>query len=120
MIEVREPKSLDGSPAHVKGPCRIYKPGDRITIATSPSRLVLGETDSVCLEALSAIMPLSSALCRDTTESWDYVDKIRYFCCPDVERPVIFKVERMPVEPDEVPLRTSNKRSSKLKRRPSP
>jgi len=55
--------------------------------------------------AFSAIMPLTSAMCRDVTEPWDYVGEIRYFSCPDVERPVVFKVERVPVRQGEVPLR---------------
>jgi len=105
VVEVPEPKSRDGLTTHVRTPCRIYKVGDRITVATSPARLVLGETDSVCLEALGAMLPLTSAFCRETTEPWDYVGRIRYWCCPDVERPVVFKVERAPVEPGEVPLR---------------
>jgi uncharacterized repeat protein (TIGR04076 family) len=50
-------------------------------------------------------MPLTSAMCRDVTEPWDYTDEIRYFSCPDVERPVVFRVERIPVEQGEVPLR---------------
>ena len=110
VVEVPDPRSRDGSPTHVRTRCRIYEVGDRITVATNPARLVLGETDSVCLEALSAILPLTSAFCRETTEPWDYVDRIKYFCCPDVERPVVFKVERIPVEQGEVPLRFDDKK----------
>jgi uncharacterized repeat protein (TIGR04076 family) len=43
---------------------------------------------------------------REVTEKWDYIDKIKYFSCPDSERPVTFKVERIPVKQGEVPLRT--------------
>jgi uncharacterized repeat protein (TIGR04076 family) len=39
------------------------------------------------------------------TGPWDYMDQIKYFSCPDSERPVVFKVERVPVEQGEVPLR---------------
>ena len=105
VVEVNEPKSLDGEPTHVTGPCKIYKVGDRITITSNPGRIVLGETDSVCLAAFSAILPLTSALCREITEPWDYMDQIKYFSCPDSERPVVFKVERTPVEMNEIPLR---------------
>jgi uncharacterized repeat protein (TIGR04076 family) len=96
VVDVKEPKSLDGKPTHVSGPCKIYRVGDRIT--SNPGRLVLEETDSVCLAALSAIMPLTSAMEREVAEPWDYVDKIKYFSCPDSERPVVFKVERIPVK----------------------
>lgn len=105
VVDVKEPKSLDGKPTHVSGPCKIYRVGDRITITSNPGRLVLEETDSVCLAALSAIMPLTSAMEREVSEPWDYVDKIKYFSCPDSERPVVFKVERIPVKQGETPLR---------------
>ena len=105
MVDVKEPVSLDGEPTHVSGPCKVYEKGDKITITGNPGRLVLGETDSVCLAAFSAVLPLTSAFCREVTESWDYMDKITYFSCPDSERPVIFKVDRIPVEQGDVPLR---------------
>ena len=68
VVEVNEPESLDGEPTHVSSPCKIYEVGDRITIMGNPGRMVLGETDSVCLAAFSAILPLTSAFCRDVTE----------------------------------------------------
>jgi len=105
VVDVPEPKSVDGEPTHVTGPCKVYKGGDRITITSNPGRIVLGETDSVCIAAFSAILPLTSAMCRDVTEPWDYTGEIRYFSCPDVERPVVFRVKRVPVEQGEVPLR---------------
>ena len=105
VIKGNEPESIDGEPTHVTGPCKVYEVGDRITITGNPGRMVLGETDSVCLAAFSSILPLTSALCRDVTEPWDYMDQIKYSSCPDSERPVIFKVERIPVEQGEVPLR---------------
>jgi uncharacterized repeat protein (TIGR04076 family) len=105
VVDIKEPSSIDGEPLHVSGPCKVYKKGDKITVTGNPGRIVLGETDSVCLAAFSAILPLTSAFCREVTEPWDYMDKIRYYSCPDTERPVIFKVDRIPVEQGEVPLR---------------
>ncbi len=105
VVEVNEPKSLDGEPTHVSGPCKIYGVGDRVTVTGNPGRLVLEETDSVCLAAFSAILPLTSAMCREVTEPWDYMDKIKYYSCPDSERPVVFRVTRVPVEQGEVSLR---------------
>jgi uncharacterized repeat protein (TIGR04076 family) len=81
----------------------MYKIGDKITITGNPGRLVLAETDSVCLAAFSAILPLTSALTREVTESWDYVDNIKYFSCPDSERPVVFKVERFEIQQSDYP-----------------
>ena len=105
VVEVPEPKSVDREPTHVTGPCKVYRVGDRITVTSNPGRIVLAETEGVCIAAFSAIMPLTSAMCREATEPWDYVGEIRYFSCPDVERPVVFRVERIPVEQGEVPLR---------------
>ena len=48
---------------------------------------------------------LTSAMEREVTEPWDYIDKIKYFSCPDSERPVSFKVKRLPVKQGEIPLR---------------
>jgi uncharacterized repeat protein (TIGR04076 family) len=98
VVDVQDPKSIDGDPTHVNGPCKIYKVGDKITITSNPGRLVLEETDSVCLAAFSAILPLTSAMERNVTEPWDYIDKIKFFSCPDSERSVTFKVERIPVK----------------------
>jgi len=105
VVEVGEPRSLDGGPTHVSGPCKMYRVGDRVTVVGNPGRLVLEETDAVCLAAFSAILPLTSALTREVSEPWDYVDKIKYYSCPDSERPVVFRVTRVPVEQGEVPLR---------------
>ncbi len=105
VVDVPEPKSVDGEPTHVTGPCKVYRVGDRITFTSNPGRIVMEETDGVCLAAFSAILPLTSAMCRDVTEPWDYMNKIKYYCCPDVERPVVFKVKRIPVEQGEVPIR---------------
>lgn len=64
VVEVSEPRSRDDLVTHVGDPCRVYRVGDRIAI--DPGWLVLSETDSVCLVALSAVLPLTSALCRET------------------------------------------------------
>ncbi len=103
VVDVSDPKSIDGEPTHVSGPCKMYKKGDKMTITGNPGQLVLSETDSVCLAAFSAILPLTSAMTREVTEHWDYMDKIAYFSCPDSERPVIFKVERIKVDQGDYP-----------------
>lgn len=103
VVKVGEPTSINGGSTHVTGPCKMYKIGDKITITGNPGRLVLTETDSICLAAFSAIIPLTSAMTREVTESWDYMDKIKFFSCPDSERPVVFKVERIEVQQEDYP-----------------
>ena len=103
VVEVGEPRSFDGGPTHVSGPCKMYRVGDKIALTGNPGRIVMDETDSVCLAAFSAMLPLTSAMTREVTEKWDYVDKIKYFSCPDTERPVVFRVERVEVSPREYP-----------------
>jgi len=103
VVEVGEPRSIDGGPTHVSGPCKMYKVGDKMTVVGNPGQLVMKETDAVCLAAFSAILPLTSAMTREVTEPWDYMDKIAYYSCPDSERPVVFKVERIEVERGEYP-----------------
>ncbi len=45
VVEVGEPKSIDGNPTHVTGPCKMYKVGDKMTVTGNPGRLLLEETD---------------------------------------------------------------------------
>ncbi len=103
VVDVKDPESIDGEPTHVSGPCKMHQVGDRMTVVGNPGRPALEETDSVCPAAFGAILPLTSALTRKVTEPWDYMDKIKYFSCPDSERPEIFKVERIEVEQEEYP-----------------
>jgi uncharacterized repeat protein (TIGR04076 family) len=103
VVDVGKTKSVDGGPTHVSGPCKMYKVGDKMTVVGNPGQLVMQETNAVCLAAFSAILPLTSAMTREVTEAWDYMDKIAYYSCPDSERPVVFKVERKEVEIGEYP-----------------
>ena len=98
VVEVNEPRSINGNPTHVTRPCRVYKLGDKMTLRVPPEELVMEETDAVCLSAFSAIMPLTGAFVRGAREDWDYLDKIQFFRCPDAERPVIFKIKRIQLE----------------------
>jgi hypothetical protein len=68
----------------------------------NPVKLVIDETESVCLLAFSAILSLTSALTRNLTEPWDYMDRT-YFGRSGSERPLIFKVKRRKVEQEEYP-----------------
>lgn len=103
VVDVANPMSINGNPTHVTGPYKMYQVGDKMTIVGNPGQLVLVETDSVCLAAFSSILPLTSAMTREITESWDYIDQIKYFSCPDSERPVLFKVERVEIQQKDYP-----------------
>jgi uncharacterized repeat protein (TIGR04076 family) len=98
VVRVSPPASIEGKPCHVSGPCPLYKVGDRITMLTRPTRVVMEESDQICLYALGPMLPMVSTLCRESAEPNDYINKINYFSCADAERPVIFRVERVPLE----------------------
>lgn len=99
VVEVSEPRGFKGSPTHYSWPCRVYKVGDRMTIRVPPAEIVMEETDAICLSALSAIMPHTGALMRGGWESWDYIDTMQFFSCPDAGRPVIFQIKRIKQDP---------------------
>ncbi|MCC6194604.1 MAG: TIGR04076 family protein [Burkholderiales bacterium] len=100
VVKVSDPKTIEGEDLHVRWPCPVYKVGDRMTFTIFPATMmVMEETDKVCLSALSAIMPLIRGLIQGKAEDWDFIDKVTYYSCPDAERPVIFKLIRVPVEP---------------------
>jgi uncharacterized repeat protein (TIGR04076 family) len=119
VAKVSPPTSIEGKPCHVAGPCPLYKVGDRITMLTKPTRLVMEETSQVCLYALGPMLPMVSTFCRESAEPNDYINKINYFSCADAERPVIFRVERIPIGPippvaapkDQIPLELDNRRA---------
>ena len=100
-VKINEPGNvIEGEETHVKWPCRIYKKGDKMTFTINPgSVLVLEQTDKVCISALSSILPLVRGLMMGKAEPWDFIDSIKYFSCPDAERPVIFEIKRIKVEP---------------------
>lgn len=116
VVKVSEPSSIEGKPCHVSGPCRLYRVGDRVTMLTKPTRLVMEETDQVCLYALGPMLPMVSTFCRESAEPNDYINKINYFSCADAERPVIFRVDRIPLGPqpvvarDQIPPELDNRR----------
>jgi uncharacterized repeat protein (TIGR04076 family) len=98
--KISEPKSIDGNELHVKWPCRIYKVGDKMTFSIHPgSIMVLEETDKVCISALGAILPIVRGMMQGKAEDWDFIDDVKFFSCPDAERPVIFEVKRIRMEP---------------------
>lgn len=95
-----------GEPAHVLYPCRLYKEGDKIVI--EDNQLNLAETTgAICLSLFSSMIPVLKALQREVVPERDKetneplsdsTQRVTWFSCPDAERPVIFKIERIPLK----------------------
>jgi uncharacterized repeat protein (TIGR04076 family) len=75
-----------------RGNCPYYKVGDKITF--DGGEIIKDKSDRLCLYALSALTPYLTALYRDTPKS-DWINRKEVIQCPDANRPVIFKVERI-------------------------
>lgn len=101
-VQVNEPKAIEGGEPIPKSKCPLFELGDKMTFTTWPTRLILEECDNVCIFSLSAIAPATQALCRDTAEGSDYLSNISYFCCPDAHRPVVFRIERIPLPLEQI------------------
>lgn len=104
---VSKPVSMmRGEAAHVLYPCRLYKEGDRIVI--EDDQLNLAETTgAICLTLFSSMIAALKGLQRSIEPEKDEKTgdplpdstlKVTWFSCPDVERPVIFKIERIPLK----------------------
>ncbi len=100
VVKVSEPKPMIGDHLHVTQPCSLYKVGDKMTFAMHPMCvMVMEETDRVCMQALSGILPMIRPSCMGAAEDWDWIDTCKYFACPDGERPVIFEIKRVKMKP---------------------
>ncbi|MBS7640949.1 MAG: TIGR04076 family protein [Candidatus Bathyarchaeia archaeon] len=78
-----------------RGDCPYYKVGDKITF--EEAEIIKEESDRLCIYALAALAPYLTALCRDTPKE-DWINRKELIQCPDVNRPVIFMVEREPLK----------------------
>ena len=94
---------VPGEPAHVVMPCRMYKEGD--TIVFEDNQINMEETSgALCLSLVASMIPVLKAMQRSVEplvddeegEVHDSTQKVAWFSCPDAERPVIFKIERIP------------------------
>ncbi|MBW2065026.1 MAG: TIGR04076 family protein [Deltaproteobacteria bacterium] len=105
--KVSMPSSLTpGEPSHVRLPCRMYEKGDKIVF--HDNQIDLSETTgALCLSLVSGMIPVVKALQRsvepvkdpDTGKILsDSTQKVSWYTCPDAERPVIFKIERIPLK----------------------
>ena len=101
--EVNKPRSMTpGKPSHVVLPCRMYKVGDKIVIEDNQIN-VAETTGALCLSLISSMIPVLKAMQRavkpisqDGIEKHDSTQGVTWFSCPDAERPVIFKIQRVP------------------------
>lgn len=105
--KVSEPEALiPGETPHVVMPCRMYEVGDKIVF--QDNQLDMSETTgALCLSLLGSMIPVMKALQRSVEPILDpeagetvsdSTQKVTFFSCPDAERPVIFRIERIPID----------------------
>lgn len=107
VVKVSDPKSLTpGEPPHVALPCRMYEVGDKIVVQDNQINMA-ETTGAMCVSLLCNIIPHLRLMQRSveplidekTGEKLsDSTAKATWFSCPDAERPVIFKMERIPLK----------------------
>ena len=95
-----------GEHTHVLLPCRLYKEGDKIVFEDNQINMA-ETTGALCLSLIASMIPVLKALQRsveplmdeETGEPLpDSTQKVTWFSCPDAERPIIFKIERIPLK----------------------
>jgi uncharacterized repeat protein (TIGR04076 family) len=91
-------------PVHVVMPCRMYTKGDRIVFEDNQINMI-ETTGALCLSLVASMIPVLKAMQRSVkplldekrdVERHDSTQQVAWFSCPDAERPVIFKIERVP------------------------
>lgn len=101
--KVSRPQSLTpDQPSHVFYPCRMYKEGDRIVFEDNQINMA-ETTGALCLSLVASLIPVLKAMQRkvepiieeDGSVAPDSTQKVTWFSCPDAERPVILKIERV-------------------------
>lgn len=105
--KVSEPEPLiPGEKPHVLMPCRFYEVGDRIVFEDLQINMA-ETTGAMCTFVMTSLMPVVSAMQRSVEPiidektgepASDSMQRIKWFSCPDAERPVIFKLERIPLK----------------------
>lgn len=104
VYKVSRPESLtSGQPPHVALPCRMYKEGDRIVFEDNQINMA-ETTGALCLSLTASLIPVLKAMQRSVepiigengSAIPDSTQKVTWFSCPDAERPVILKIERIP------------------------
>jgi len=77
----------------IKGECpEGYKIGDHFFLKDA-GLIEAGEPKTICLHALSAMIPYLTAYCRKTDEG-DWINTIQELQCPDSTNSVVFALER--------------------------
>ncbi|MCL5263715.1 MAG: TIGR04076 family protein [Chloroflexi bacterium] len=84
----------------VKGFCDLpMAAGDYFDV--KGGRLHVPPGKYMCIWALQALMPLLPAKQREIAEVNDWINETSRICCPDPNGMVIFRVDRVPIDPHE-------------------
>lgn len=88
------------------GPCPCFKPGDEFLLERNASRddfwhMLDGKFCSEAWDAISRYV-YTALQGGSIMKGWTNDEKMMIACCSDGTRPVIFKIERIDVEVDEV------------------
>lgn len=105
VIKVNTPsKVTDDSELHVSMPCRMYKVGDKIVFEDNQINMQ-ETTGALCLTLIGGMIPVLKALQRSVEPAKDDDNKpvkdstqgVNFYQCSDAERPVLFRIERIPL-----------------------
>lgn len=91
-VEVKSVHGLNGEDTGGKGPCRYYKPGDKLVFKEG---VIEG---TICYSALSTLLYKVLPMRAGFDFPWAK-DGVIENACPDAARPVVFRIRR--IEPDE-------------------
>ena len=104
--KVSKPSSyVTGEKSHVVLPCRMYKEGDRIVFEDNQINMA-ETTGALCLSLVASLIPVLKCMQRSveplkdekgSTVS-DSTQKVTWFSCSDAERPVILRIDRVPLK----------------------
>ena len=87
VAEVKSVHGLAGEDTAGKGPCRYYKPGDKLVFKE-------GKIDGViCYSALTTMMYKVMAMRAGFDFPWNKEGVVEH-ACPDAARPVVFRMYR--------------------------
>jgi uncharacterized repeat protein (TIGR04076 family) len=93
VATVKSVHGLKGEDTAGKGPCRYYRPGDKITFKE-------GEIDgTICYSVLATMMYKVLPMRAGFDYPWAKEGVIEH-ACPDAARPVVFQITKEEVEPE--------------------
>lgn len=94
VARVKSVHGLTGEDTAGKGPCRYYRPGDKIIFKE-------GEIDGfICYSALATMMYKVVPMRTGYDYPWNK-DGVLEHACPDAARPVVFEIYREEVDEED-------------------